>query len=154
MDSGREAQVPILAQIDPSHYRGLAKVAARHGQTRIVLDHLGGAGLLAGDAGSLQQLMELSRYRNIYVKASHLYGLDRTEEEEACIPQVLEQLRAAFGADHLLFGSNWPLVRSFSGLKRCVEGFCHAVAGFSAEERALILSGTAEQLYEWLQEDI
>ena len=141
--------VPVIVQIRPGQYDRFARLAASCRNTVFALDHIGGAALTGESAGEFSRLLALSMHPNICVKTSHLYGLDRSPEEEAAIPAALERLRKAFGAERLMFGSNWPLVRSFGGLKRCVDGFCEAISGFTAEEQRLVLGGTARKLYRW-----
>ncbi len=144
-----ELGVPIIVQTGPSHYERVGRLASLAGDTRFALDHVGGVGFDSRAGDDFERLLRLSKHENVYVKTSHLYGLDRSPQEEAAIPAALERLRDGYGADRLMFGSNWPLVRSFAGLKRSVDGFKSAIASFPRPDAQAILCRTAEKLYRW-----
>jgi L-fuconolactonase len=46
-----------------------------------------------------------------------------------------------------MFGSDWPLVRLTRGLDAWMEALGDLLSGLSADEKAAVLSGTADRIY-------
>lgn len=147
--SAAELKVPILLQICPCHFKEVHQVAADYPQTIMLIDHVAHIAFDADMKETLKVFMELADKKNLFVKTSHLYGLNRSMGEEANIKAALAEIKAAYGADRMMFGSNWPLVRKKGGLTRCVDHFLEALEGFSQEEKEWILWRTAESIYEF-----
>lgn len=96
----------------------------------VVLDHCGG-----GAAGSAQWrafIEEAARHPHAYIKVS-----------AAPSRGTAEQVLAAFGAERVMFGSDWPVS---AGPERQVNTLL-AVLGAEATEREAVLAGTAERVY-------
>jgi predicted TIM-barrel fold metal-dependent hydrolase len=137
--------VPICVQTGPV---GLPKVRAlleRFPRTSLILDHIARPTLEDGPPYSgAKSLFELAEFRNLYLKVTpRTFALARTGKST---PEAFFcALVAAFGADHIAFGSNLP---ANEGPMRKLIG--EATAGLSAltpPDRAMILSGTAKRLY-------
>ena len=142
-----ELNVPILLQIGPDHLGEVTRLASDYPETRFLLDHVAAISFDHHMGEVLPILAGLAGQPNIYIKTSHLFGVGRSQKEEHNIRFALDVLRQAFGAERMMFGSNWPLVRSKGGLKRCVTDFLEAIDHFANEEKDLILWGTADRIY-------
>ncbi len=103
----------------------LALARANPDQT-IVLDHCGGD---VGVAGWTTFATAASLLQNVVVKASAAPPLE-----------VIERVLDLFGADRVMFGSDWP-VTSDPG------GQVAAILGASTGEQNAVLFGTAERVY-------
>jgi predicted TIM-barrel fold metal-dependent hydrolase len=117
----------------------------RYPQVKIVLDH--GSVIKADDGppyAQAQSFFDLAQYRNFYLKITPVtFALSRNGK---ATPETLfPRLVAAFGADHIAFGSNQP---STPGpLTKIVADARSCLATLSAADRAMILAGTAKHLY-------
>lgn len=82
----------------------------------VLVSHLGlpepGA-LSTDEAGMrLRPLLQMVRYRNIYVKVSGLYAIEESYPH-ACAAPYLEVLLDSFGIDRMLWGSDYSPVEEF-----------------------------------------
>lgn len=115
----------------------------------IVLDHLGKPAIATDDHRSwAASLSELSRRDNVVCKVSGLPPQTGTES------WTLDELRPyldtaldAFGADRLLFGSDWPASSGQSSYDRWLDAVLEWAAPLSAAERSAVLSDTAARVY-------
>ena len=60
---------------------------------------------------------------------------------------ALEVALEAFGADRLLFGSDWPVCLLASSYAEHLEVLERLIGGLAADERAAIMGGTATRVY-------
>lgn len=121
----------------------------RHPQQVFVLDHL--AKPRVRDAALSpwsENLKELARRPNVYCKLSGLV----TEApwrgwREADLRPYLDAAIEAFGAERLMFGSDWPVSRLACEYRRWFNIVNRAVAGLTEMERARVFGGTAIEVY-------
>jgi len=109
---------------------------------RLVLDHFG----KPRDFASWKRLVgELAQRENVYCKLSGLV----TEVGKIDFSPYLETALEAFGADRLMFGSDWPVVTAhmeYGDWKRVVELFASRL---SKSEHEAVMGGTAERFYKF-----
>jgi L-fuconolactonase len=131
------------------HQLAAASYAARSvPQLRFVLDHGGkppiGAGGLEPWASAIRALAACP---NVTCKLSGLVTEAAPGTPPATFGPVADVILSAFGADRVMFGSDWPvclLARDYPG----VMGLARALtAGLSAAEQAAVFAGTAERVY-------
>lgn len=125
------------------------ELAAAFPEHRFVLDHLGkpdiqGDGFAAWE-GPLRRLAELP---NVCAKLSGLVTeADWHGWTAAQLRPYLDLAIACFGAERLMFGSDWPvctLAAPYAGVVAVVEG---VLDGRSSLERARIFGGTARAFW-------
>ena len=109
---------------------------------RLVLDHFG----KPRDFVSWKRLVgELAKRGNVQCKLSGLV----TEVGQVDFAPYLETALEAFGADRLMFGSDWPVVTAhmeYGDWKRVVELFA---SHLSKSEHEAVMGGTAERFYKF-----
>lgn len=120
-----------------------------HPETRFVVNHLAGQALIPG--GVLpwaEQFKPLAALPNVYMKFSALQGLAEPS------PITLETLRpylasalALFGAQRLIFASDWPVSTLHGPYAECIDVMRSATASLSADEQAWIWGRTAITVY-------
>ena len=116
---------------------------------KFVLDHLAkpdvkGAGL----AGWRQQIEALAAFPQVWCKLSGLvteadWGSWTAEQLRPYIETALE----CFGPERLMIGSDWPVCTLASPYSRTMAIVEDAIGGFSSRERASVLGGTAQHLW-------
>jgi L-fuconolactonase len=110
-----------------------------------VLDHLGNPDLADGlpDAGWVSAIRSLARLGNTFCKLSGVLG----ELAAAELVPYYEVALEAFGAERLMFGSDWPPCTVSSSYGAVVAAAVELTAGLSPSERAAVLGGTARRAY-------
>jgi predicted TIM-barrel fold metal-dependent hydrolase len=139
------ARLPVCLQMRPEGVPDLLKLLARFRSVPIILDHLARPVLSDGPPyAAAQWLFDLAAYPNLFLKLT-----SRTVEQAAAGASTagafFPRLVAAFGADRIAWGSNFP---AHAGpLSRLTHEAQEALSSVSDAERAWIFSGTARRLY-------
>lgn len=128
------------------HYNDICQLLAKAPDTKMILDHFGFTSLHKHDDGkAFQQLLQLAKYDNVYVKISALFRMDDPSPYSNVYKQRFLPLLETFGADRLLYGSDFPFVLEQPEQYKIVDlvtSWCpdHAT-------RTAIMGGTAETLF-------
>jgi predicted TIM-barrel fold metal-dependent hydrolase len=135
-------------QIYPVQMPAAARLAARHPDTPIILNHTGmpadkdTAGIAAWRSG----MRALAAQPNVFAKVSGLAMLDWHWSRESLQPFVLETLEV-FGGNRVMIGSNFPVDRLFGAAGPFFDAYRSILAGASEEERAQLFARNAERIY-------
>lgn len=135
-------------QIYPLQMAAAARLAARHPDTHLILNHAGmpvdkdTAGMEAWRTG----MRSLAAQSNVSVKISGLAMLDWRWTRDTLKPFVLETLEI-FGADRVMVASNFPTDRLFGTLASFYHAYRSILAGASEDERAKLFARNAERIY-------
>jgi predicted TIM-barrel fold metal-dependent hydrolase len=135
-------------QIYPAQMPAAARLAARHPDTPLILNHTGmpadkdAAGLEAWRSG----MRALAAQRNVAVKVSGLAMLDWHWSRESLRPFVLETLEI-FGAERVMIASNFPVDRLFGGFASFYGAYRSLLAGASESERSQLFARNAQRIY-------
>ncbi len=137
--------------IYPRHLRHVPEFVDRHPGQVFVLDHLAKPRVEtdAPDPEWVAGLREVAKRDSVSVKVSGLVtevvpGLEWTPA--LLRPYFLEVLEA-FGADSVLFGSDWPVCLLRSDYARWLATVREWVAPLGMEEREAVLGGNATRIY-------
>ncbi|MGW0506875.1 amidohydrolase family protein [Micromonospora sp. NPDC003241] len=145
-DAGLAFDLVIRADQLPAAVRAARAVP----QLRFVLDHLGKPRIDAGEAGLRawrDPFAALAANPNVTAKLSGLVTEARPDWSPADLSPFVAVAIAEFGADRLMFGSDWPvcLLRSdYPGVRRALEA---ALPPLSARDRQEVFAGTAVRTY-------
>jgi predicted TIM-barrel fold metal-dependent hydrolase len=145
----------------------LADLATAFPDTKIILDHVGGAvgiGVYENRREEIfadwrRSILDIAQRPNVSVKLGGLgmhvfnFGFDRGER-----PPSSEQLAAAwrpyvetcieaFGVDRCMFESNFPVDKRTCSYAVLWNAFKRLAAGASAEEKTALFAGTAAKFY-------
>ncbi len=121
----------------------------RHPDLPVVLDH-GAKPVVQGapDAAWMRLIRELARRPQVGCKLSGLVtevpGWKWTVET---VRPYFDTVLEAFGADRLMFGSDWPVCLVATPYAAWLDGVRTLIADLSADEQTLILGGTAARFY-------
>ncbi len=116
---------------------------------RFVLDHLGKPPIAAGDLEPwATDLRGLAALPNVVAKLSGLV----TEAEvghwqTASLRPYAEVALECFGADRLMYGSDWPVCTVAAGYDEVLATARELTSGLSAAERDAVFAGTAARVY-------
>lgn len=142
----RDRQLPELLGV-------LRTLFEREPDARVVIDHLGKPDIAAHDgdpdgADWRENLAALAELPGVFAKVSGLTTQDHwTHVRPGRLHPYIDHALACFGAERLMFGSDWPVVDLAGGHDGWLEIFEIAVAGLSTEDQTHIRSGTARRVY-------
>ena len=135
--------------IRPDQLAAASELVAACPGTRFVLDHLGRPRVAEGldDAWS-DALKRLAEFESIDVKLS---ALIECAEGAVWTPATFEPFLGvaveAFGPSRTIWGGNWPVCSMNGSLTRWVDATRGFLASYPPDDRAAILSGTANRVY-------
>ncbi len=135
-------------QIYPAQMPAAARLASRHPDTPLILNHTGmpvekdAAGIEAWRNG----MRLLAAQPNVAVKISGLAMLDWQWSEASMRPFVQDTLEI-FGATRTMIASNFPVDGLFGTFGEFSAAYARILAGASPAERTHLFSSTAERLY-------
>jgi L-fuconolactonase len=146
------AELPFdVIAVLPRHLDHVATVAARHPGLRLVVDHLGAPPIKAGDDWEPWKALmaAAAAHPNVYAKVSGLYPVvgDLSDWTTADIEPFVHYVLELFGADRLMYGSDWPVVRLGGGYGRVWAALNEIFGRLSDAERRALLGGTAVAFY-------
>jgi L-fuconolactonase len=136
--------------IYPKQLPAAIELAARLPEQRFVIDHLAKPEIKAGKTAPwAAQMREMAQNENVFCKLSGLvteadWKLWKADDFKPYLDVVFE----AFGAERLMFGSDWPvclLAATYRRMKQLIENY---VKGCSEADKENIFGGNAARFYE------
>ncbi|KAL7543091.1 hypothetical protein ACHAXR_012412 [Thalassiosira sp. AJA248-18] len=130
------------------HFDDISSLISKSPETVLIFDHLGFCALNAEGDEAFDQLLSLAKHPNVYVKVSALF---RNTGDSDVFPYDKVKSRrfipllAAFGAERLMMGSDFPFVieteGSYNGAVNTVKSWV------DGSDRDSVMGGTAERLF-------
>jgi L-fuconolactonase len=137
-----------VVAVFPDHLQLVPVVADRHPDLTLVLDHLAKPPFRSdGWSRWHNQLRQAAARPNVAAKLSGLDTAAGPGWTPTEIGPAVEAALEAFGADRLMFGSDWPvcrLVATYGEVIGAIEGL---ISQLTAAERGAVLGGTAARIY-------
>jgi predicted TIM-barrel fold metal-dependent hydrolase len=140
-----DLQAALAFLTGPIDLAPLEQAIQRLPATPIIIDHLAHRRLT--DRAHCQQLLNLARYPQVYVKVSGLYALSAQPHPHTDAEWLVQAVIAAFGAQRLMWATDFPYIVDTDGYGKCLDYFQHQLPHTTADERAWICGGTANQLW-------
>jgi predicted TIM-barrel fold metal-dependent hydrolase len=139
--AAENASVPI-AMLATDSLTDLAGIAERHPGLHLTIDHLGGRGgltTLKDDAAMthMPQLLALSRFPNIAVKATGAPGYSAERYPFPIMQTYLRQIHDAFGPQRMFWGTD--ITKMPCSWKECVTMFTEALPWLSEADKRLVM---------------
>ena len=127
------------------HYDDIQSLCQLSPETIVVLDHFGFASV--ENQKQFENVLTLKE-RNVVVKISALFRLGEDFPYERVKKERFDPLLKAYGADRLMFGTDFPFVTQEEiGYKGAVDVLSSWLSARSEEEKNLVMGGTAERLF-------
>lgn len=145
-EAAEELDAPV-AVLAPNSLPELAEVARRHPGLRLIVDHLG-LGVYPGSRdpyAGWTHLAELAAQGNIRMKISTLVETSTESFPFRDVHHRLAEAVALFGADRLMWASNYPVVLSHCGYGESLE-FLGECDFLTADQLEWLTHGTVESL--------
>jgi L-fuconolactonase len=142
-DTAVDLDLRIVATLLAPDLPRVSTMLARHPDVPVVLDHCGFPDLRGGPSfPGLAPVLALAGHRGLHLKVtSHV--LEAAGDDA---PALVERLAATFGAERLVWGSDFPQThdRTYAELVALGRDAC---AGLTESDRARILGGNALRLW-------
>ena len=128
-------------------------LAARHPNTRLVIDHLGlnqpfEPPVPAEPFAELSKLLALAAHDNIAVKITGACTLSHEPFPYNDLWDPLGRIFDAFGFDRCMWGTDWTRAVALLTYRQGVEAF-RVTGRLSDAERAALMGGTVRKVYDW-----
>lgn len=138
------------------HLSEIEKLCTEFPSTAVMLDHVAFCKPPTNDEESLafSELLKLSRFPQVHVKFSALFRVSRKPFPYEDLSEVLSQVVSSFGANRVMWGSDFPFIVAECGYKDTKEAVS-AIANrvpLSLSELEWIMGRTVMQLFRghWL----
>lgn len=131
------------------HYDDILKLLQVSPDTTLILDHMGFTSLDEKGDEAFKQLLSLSKYPSVVVKISALFRVSRSNDSfpyEVVHKKRFHPLLEAFGAERLLFGTDFPYVLVQEGGYVDTTKLIRSWATSDFDQAAL-MGGNAERLF-------
>jgi len=135
--------------IYPKQLPAAMELAARLTEQRFVVDHIAKPEIKSGKTAPwAAQMRDIAQNKNVFCKVSGLVTeADWKHWKADDFKPYLDVVFDAFGADRLMFGSDWPvclLAATYRQGKQILEDY---VKGYSLADRERIFGGNAARFY-------
>jgi predicted TIM-barrel fold metal-dependent hydrolase len=129
------------------------RLAARHPETRLVIDHLGlqqpfEPPVPAEPFAELPQLLDLAAHDNFAVKITGACTLSHTSFPYNDLWDPLWRIFDAFGFERCMWGTDWTRAVALLTYEQEVEAF-RVTDRLSDSDRAALMGETLQQVYHW-----
>ena len=130
-----------------------AALAARHPNTRLVIDHLGLQQPFeppppAEPWADLPKVLALAQYENVAIKITGAGTLSREAFPYPDIWDPLSRIFDAFGLERCLWGTDWTRAVSLLSYEQGVEAF-RVAERLSDGDRAMLMGEVLTRIYNW-----
>jgi L-fuconolactonase len=137
----------------PGRLQRAGELAARHGNTRLVIDHLGMHQPMTPPVperpfADIDKLLALAAHDNVAVKISGAGTLSHQPFPYGDLWDPLARIFDAFGIGRCMWGTDWTRAVAFLTFKDGVEAF-RLTDRLSSTDRTALMGGTLQQIYEW-----
>jgi L-fuconolactonase len=129
----------------PPRFALAASIAEACPGLRIALDDIGRPSLMANSEPA--QFAALASHPNVFVKISGLITDAPTAWKAAQFTEWARGAIAVFGAERVMFGSDWPSYLPGGTWKEALAAFTQAIGAQTLETREHLLGGTARRFY-------
>ena len=141
-------QLVFDALLKPRHLRRLIAVLERHPQLRVVVDHAAKPAIGSGaDAAWRSDVAAVAQFSNVACKLSGLVTEAPANWTVDDLRPYAEHLLTCFGAERLIWGSDWPVVNLAADYRRWISTAEQLMAGLDASAQSLVFGGNAVGMY-------
>jgi L-fuconolactonase len=136
------------ALVKPRHLPRLLRLVDSHPDLQFVLDHCGKPELATGETATWQRdIALLAEHSNVVCKLSGLATEAAADWQVADLRQAVDHVRACFGPQRLLWGSDWPVVNPAGGYAKWFAAAETLLADLPLGEKAAVFGGNAARIY-------
>ena len=140
-----ELKVPMTVLVPATRLPDLVPLIEANAELIVVIDHMADCPLDRPDL--LEHLLGLARFPLVFVKISDMWSLSKQPYPYADAQDQVKRLLERFGAQRLMWATNWPVSLAQLPYARIVALYRDRMSFLTPEEREAILSGTVERIW-------
>lgn len=137
--------VPMTILAPVTRMPDLVPLIEANPELTVVIDHMADCPLDRPDL--LRLLLDLARYPKVYVKISDMWVLSKLPYPFPDAQEQVKRLLAQFGAQRLMWATNWPVSLQQLDYSRIVDLYRDHFTFVSGKEHEEILSGTVQRVW-------
>jgi L-fuconolactonase len=132
---------------EPEQLEIVGRFAAAHSGVPVLIDHLGRP--VIGEQGGTgeRSFLDLAVLPNVFAKSPDLGFFSRAGYPYADVAPFISTAIDRFGADRLMWSSDWPQTQEEGEYRIALDGMLAALDGRTDTERDAVLSGTFTRLF-------
>ena len=139
--------IPLAINDRIGDYPRIRPAMERYPDVKVAFEHSWGHKVGAPPAYDvLRPLFELAGHPNVYIKTA-INNIAAARDGGGTPRELYTKLVEVFGANRIMWSSNYPAHPKFGGIKPRLEESKEALAHLSADEQAWIFSRTALEFY-------
>jgi L-fuconolactonase len=138
-----------VVAVTPRHLEHVTTIAERLPNLRLVLDHLAKPPIGGDLTAWSERVTRAAAFSNVFAKVSGLYPFqgDRTPWTVDDLRPVFDLAVEKFGAQRLMWGSDWPICEVAGGYERVTGALLELAAELAIEEQMALRGATAIDCY-------
>jgi L-fuconolactonase len=140
-----ELKVPMTLLAPVTRMPDVDKLAARHPDLTIVIDHMADSPL--DQPQQLEKLIALKRYPKLFVKISHTWSLSKQPYPFLDAQEQVKRLYDVFGPRRLMWATDWPVCEAHTTYDKALTLVRDDMKFLNEEDRRWMLSRTVEQVW-------
>ena len=141
--------------VHTKHLKHAETVAQECPELRLVVDHLAKPSIVSGAVDDWRgEITNLAAYQNVWCKLSGL--VTEADHDQWQVPDLRPYVDIAlncFGAERLMFGSDWPVCLLAASYQRVFETAQSLLVDLKTEDRERVFSQNAKEFYR-IEEEI
>lgn len=141
----QDLKVPMTLLLPVSRLPDIVPLLEKFPELTTVIDHM--ADCPVDDRHGFQLLRSLARYPRVYIKVSHPWSLSRLPYPYPDVAAMIARLRDAYGAERLMWGTDWPIKPELLSYERRVALYRDNLPFLSKSERRELLVGTVSRVW-------
>lgn len=142
-----ELRMPVGFLINADHFDAVSNLCDAYPDTVAVIDHFGHCRPSAGAEPAFEALLAMSRHSNLHVKLSEFPRASFEEWPYADLHRWVYRLIESYGADRLMWATDFPFIVSQCGYERGLTLLTEQVPGLDAETLEWLVGKTAEKVF-------
>lgn len=130
---------------EPEQLAAVGGFAAAYPGVPVLIDHLGRP--VVGSSGGDASFLTLADLSNVFAKSPDLGYFSKAGFPYADIAPFIHTALDRFGADHIMWSSDWPLTQEEGEYRLALDGMIAALESRTDAEREAVLTATFSRLF-------
>ena len=140
-----DLRVPMTLLLPVSRLPDIVPLLDKSPGLTTVIDHM--ADCPVDDSQGFHLLRSLARYPKVYVKVTHPWSLSKLPYPYPDVAVMIARLRDAFGAERLMWGTDWPIKPELLSYERRFALYRDGLPFLSKTEHRELLAGTVTRVW-------